>query len=110
MHWCVEQAASGAPYGYISATSDHRMRLSRIPEHLSKMSTQYPAMAIEFTYRGGQQDQLFEAHYEHNDSEDTCERCDPSWLVFRSPRARHDPVTHYGLIASSNQVMRHGGT
>jgi nucleoside phosphorylase len=28
----------------------------------------------------------------------------------RPPRDRHDPVIYYGLIASGNQVIKHGGT
>ena len=32
------------------------------------------------------------------------------YVVARSARDRHDPVIHYGLIASGNQVIKHGGT
>ena len=90
--------------------ADYKLRPSQIPEYLSKIAAKYPTMTAEFTHRGRQQDQLFEAQYEHIESEDTCERCDPSRLVIRSTRARSDPVIHYGLIASGNQVMKHGGT
>ncbi|KIX05149.1 uncharacterized protein Z518_06021 [Rhinocladiella mackenziei CBS 650.93] len=90
--------------------ADDMLRPNRIPEHLSEMAAKYPIMTAQFTHHGRQQDHLFEAQYEHVGSEDTCERCDPSKLVTRPPRAGSDPVIHYGLIASSNQLMKHGGT
>ncbi|PGH01143.1 hypothetical protein AJ79_08014 [Helicocarpus griseus UAMH5409] len=55
-------------------------------------------------------DILFEAGYEHPENEDTCNNCDRLRLVKRSPRNGFDPVIHYGLIASGNQVMKHGLT
>ena len=32
------------------------------------------------------------------------------YLVTRPVRDRHDPVIHYGLIASGNRVIKHGST
>ena len=40
----------------------------------------------------------------------TCDNCEISGQVTRPVRDRHDPVIHYGLIASGNQVIKHGGT
>jgi hypothetical protein len=69
-------------------------------------------------------DRLFEADYEHNesqredetsdDSDDfdeiplPCRGCDPGRLVPRKPRRYPGPVIHYGTIASADQVMRNG--
>ena len=84
---------------------------SRIPEFLSEMIAVYPRMQTEFTYRGQDQDRLFDAASDHYRLlENTCDNCETSWLVTRPTRQRHDPVIHYGLIASGNQVMNHGGT
>ena len=83
---------------------------SRIPEYLSEIVAKYPPMMPEFAYCDQRQDQLFDAQYEHPYSEDTCEHCDPGRLVTRSPRPGNSPVMHYGLIASGNQVMKHGRT
>jgi nucleoside phosphorylase len=90
--------------------ADHRLRPSRIPEYLSEMATKHPSMMSKFAYCGQRQDQLFEAHYEHNNSEDNCENCDPCRVVARPHRLGDCPKIHYGLIASGNQVMKHGGT
>ena len=83
---------------------------SRIPEFLSEMITAHPDMRAEFTYRGQEQDRLFDAASDHTGFGDSCDTCEISRLVTRPARARHDPVIHYGLIASGNQVMKHGGT
>lgn len=53
------------------------------------------------------QDHLFEAEYEHPDGNATCDLCDASHLVVRSSRKSKNPIVHYGLIASGNQVIKH---
>jgi nucleoside phosphorylase len=90
--------------------ADHKLRASRIPFFLSEMVDKYPLMEARYTHRGRQQDRLFEAEYDHNESDDTCDGCDASKLVVRSVRSGNDPMIHYGLIASGNQVMKHGRT
>lgn len=89
-----------------SLRSSHMLHDSRIPEYLSEIVARHPSLSTEFTHRGQQQDQPFEAQYEHIDGEATCDLCDPSRLVARPPRVRKDPVIHYGLIASSNSVIK----
>ncbi|KAN0087046.1 hypothetical protein V8E54_000734 [Elaphomyces granulatus] len=55
-------------------------------------------------------DRLFNPAYNHPPSEDTCINCDQRELIHRHPRTSDEPQIHYGLIASGNQVMKHGGT
>ena len=102
------------PHVLLTATSrlqaDHISRPSRIPEYLSELAVNYPSMVPKFTYCGQRPDQLFDAHYEHLNSEDICEHCDSSRIVTRPTRPQNHPVIHYGLIASGNQVMKHGKT
>src|SRR5271155_4812104 len=83
---------------------------SRIPTFLSEMMAKRPAKMFNFTHRGQQQDRLFRADYDHVRSGNTCDDCDASKLVARPARATDSPMVHYGLIASGNQVMKHGGT
>jgi nucleoside phosphorylase len=90
--------------------ADQMMEPSRIPEFLSDMIATYPRMRAEFTYRGQEQDRLFDAASDHNGLENTCDTCEVNRLVTRPARDRHDPVIHYGLIASGNQVIQHGVT
>ena len=65
-----------------------------------------PHKATKFT-RPTQEDYLFQAEYDHVIS-DTCINCDRSKLVSRTPREHQEPVIHYGLIGSANQVVKDG--
>ncbi|KAL4778137.1 hypothetical protein BJX76DRAFT_352839 [Aspergillus varians] len=88
----------------------HKLTPSRIPALLSEMLDRHPSMRKSFTYRGEDQDLLFDSEYDHDDPERNCHDCDTRRLVTRPARVGHDPVIHYGLIASGNQVMKHGRT
>jgi nucleoside phosphorylase len=90
--------------------ADHMVEDNKLSEHLSEMVAKHQAMRPCFTYQGTQHDRLFEAEYEHVSDGSTCERCDAGRIKSRPARVRDDPVIHYGLIASGNQVMRHGAT
>ena len=69
-----------------------------------------PAMQQDFSYRNPEDDQLFQADYDHMGSGKDCESCDQERLIQRKPRPTNVPVIHYGLIGSANRVMRHGAT
>src|ERR1700684_591547 len=90
--------------------ADGMMEASRIPEFLSEMIATYPKMRAEFTYRGQEQDRLFEPSSDHHGLDNACDNCEINGQVARPARDRHDPVIHYGLIASGNQVIKHGVT
>ncbi|KAF3132922.1 hypothetical protein TWF594_009431 [Orbilia oligospora] len=57
-------------------------------------------------------DHLYEMDYDHLDETKSCSDCDSSKLVTRPVRdeGQHQSYIHYGLIASGDQVMRHGKT
>jgi hypothetical protein len=74
------------------------------------MMERYQTMAARFSYPRTLHDSLYEADYDHPNGLATCSQCDSSRLRDREPRASEDPVVHYGLIASGDQVMRHGAT
>ena len=90
--------------------ADHMLDDSQIPVYLSQAMAKRPTKMSKFTHRGQQNDRLFPADYEHIGSGDTCDGCDPSRLVARPARTTDDPMVHYGLIASGNQVIKHGRT
>ncbi|PWY95858.1 purine and uridine phosphorylase [Aspergillus sclerotioniger CBS 115572] len=93
----------------LTAVSKLRSRILRegsvLQETISHMVERNPHMGKDFGF-GGWQDQLFNAHYPHLESESTCEKCDRSQLVSRKHRPSDGPKIHYGLIASANQVMK----
>ncbi|KAK2788427.1 hypothetical protein FQN53_003573 [Emmonsiellopsis sp. PD_33] len=88
----------------------HMSNPSRIPAILSEIASNNPQIEDRLTYLGQEQDILFEHDYDHASPETTCHKCDPSRAVARKPRDKHDPVIHYGLIASGNQVIKDGKT
>jgi nucleoside phosphorylase len=66
-----------------------------------------PDKAKKFA-RPKQEDCLFQAEYDHVSASDTCLNCDISKLFPRAPRECQEPVIHYGLIGSANQVVKDG--
>ncbi|ODH49779.1 hypothetical protein GX48_04157 [Paracoccidioides brasiliensis] len=62
---------------------------SQIPRYISKIVQKD---SLIFAHPGPEQDVLFESNYDHI-----------------TPRTQN-PKVHYGLVASGNQVMRHGAT
>jgi nucleoside phosphorylase len=57
-----------------------------------------------------QYDRLFQIQYEHPPTAATCDGCPTEWEVARDEREDSEPQTHYGIIASGNAVIKHGGT
>jgi nucleoside phosphorylase len=88
----------------------HLMEGHELSKYLSEMVRRYPRMAIQFANPGIQHDSLYDAEYDHPEKNATCSQCDASRLMNREARLSEDPVVHYGLIASGDQVMRHGAT
>jgi len=81
-----------------------------LSKYLLEMMGRYPRMGTEFAHPGTQDDSLYDAQYDHPEGNIDCSRCDAGRLVVREPRPSEDPVIHCGLIASGDQVMRHGAT
>ena len=52
----------------------------------------------------------YDAEYNHIIDYTTYSQCDTSRLIDREPRPLEDLFIHYSLIASGDQVMRHGAT
>ncbi|KAN0086959.1 putative kinesin [Elaphomyces granulatus] len=63
-----------------------------------------------FSRPADEHDRLFNPAYDHLPGEDTCINCDKKQLINRHPRTSDEPQIHYGIIASGNQVMKHGET
>jgi hypothetical protein len=86
----------------------HMRKGNAIRMHVDSMLESKPAMQQEFSHRNPEDDQLFEAEYDHMNSDKDCKSCDEKRLIQRKPRTTNVPAIHYGLIGSANQVMRHG--
>ncbi|KAF3910411.1 hypothetical protein ABW20_dc0104118 [Dactylellina cionopaga] len=63
----------------------------------------------EFSRPPNDSDRLFQAYYDHPCENALCDGCESSMVVER-PFRPDQPYIHYGLVASGNQVMKHGIT
>jgi nucleoside phosphorylase len=84
----------------------HLIEDSRVLEFFSNIQVKTPRRAANFA-RPNQEDCLYQAEYDHGAS-NTCIDCHQSKLISRSSRGHNEPVIHYGLIASANQVVKDG--
>lgn len=92
-----------------SLQAQHMYRPSRMREYLSKSAEQYPLRRQACNYVGEAADQLFDHKYDHPKGELVCDKCSPDQVLVRPRRNEpSNPVVHYGLIASGNQVVRDG--
>ncbi|KAF3929563.1 hypothetical protein ABW19_dt0206190 [Dactylella cylindrospora] len=66
----------------------------------------------DFSRPPPESDRLFVSYYDHPLQNESCDQCDRSMVAERAPRVHKpdQPHIHYGLIASGNQVMKHGKT
>ncbi|KAK6519299.1 hypothetical protein TWF281_003134 [Arthrobotrys megalospora] len=92
--------------------AEHEMEESKVPEILSEKLAKYKKMKADYSYQGVSNDNLYLPDYEHLEAEnnDACEVCDEDKIVSRPDRDATDPVIHYGVIASGNQVIKHAAT
>lgn len=90
--------------------AQHLLRGPQIQSILSQTAVQYPRRAEACQGFCEDCDQLFDWSYDHQGTDPDCFDCNRDRLVARSHRRTAGPFIHYGLIASGNQVMRHGGT
>jgi nucleoside phosphorylase len=105
---------NGPPKVLLTAVSKlqakHLKKNHELLKHVAKMVETYPKMETTYAYRDTQNDQLFEATYNHRGGNATCAQCDKARLVYRGNGARNTPSIHYGLIASGNQVIKDAQT
>lgn len=87
--------------------ANHYTGGSRILEFISDVQAKLMPNNAEIFTRPIQKDCLYEADYDHAQS-DLCFNCDRSKLLVRPPRGHKEPVIHYGLIGSANQVVKDG--
>ncbi|KAL2814424.1 hypothetical protein BJX63DRAFT_442496 [Aspergillus granulosus] len=90
--------------------ANHRKGENRISSHITQVKTKVPTTFRNMLYPDQLSDNLFQAEYDHPAPGTSCENCDKSKVISRNPRTTDDPKVHYGLIASGNQVMKHGRT
>ena len=90
----------------------YMMEKPRLDNHMRGMFKRWTGMEAGFSYPGAENDTLFRSDYDHpvEGGEDSCIKCDPAQTLRRAPRTQVAPEIHYGIIASGNQVIKHGRT
>jgi nucleoside phosphorylase len=86
----------------------HERQSNRIAEIVSQMVAKRPKMRAKYAFSHRRSDTLFRADSYHAEGQKTCRFCKMTETVHRPQRRHPDPVVHYGLIASGNQVMKDG--
>ncbi|PYI11782.1 purine and uridine phosphorylase [Aspergillus sclerotiicarbonarius CBS 121057] len=85
--------------------ANHIMGHKQFLDFLAEIEHQLPQPASHFT-RPLREDRLYHADYNHIDNVTNCEDCDADKTVPRPSRDTQEPMIHYGLIASANQVVK----
>lgn len=86
--------------------ANHITGRSRFMDFLAEIERKIPKQSSPLA-RPTQEDRLYRADHNHVDaSSKTCDDCDETKTVSRPSRDSNQPMVHYGLIASSNQVVK----
>ncbi|KAJ6011039.1 hypothetical protein N7451_002451 [Penicillium sp. IBT 35674x] len=85
--------------------ASHFAANNRIQEFLSEIQTKTTSQSAANFIRPAKEDYLFQVDYYH-EAYATCINCDRSKLIQRPSRVNEEPIVHYGLIASANQVVK----
>jgi nucleoside phosphorylase len=88
--------------------SDYKARDSLIRKGISEMLQKHQNAHEPFSRPA--HDWLFKPSYDHESKILDCSLCDQSQLMVRTQRDTDEPLIHYGLIASGNQVMKDAKT
>ncbi|KAJ5588722.1 hypothetical protein N7537_011400 [Penicillium hordei] len=80
---------------------------SRVFEFISEIQAKIKSRTAANFARPTKGDFLYQTEYDHRASA-TCVDCDKSKLILRPSRDHEEPVIHYGLVASGNQVVKDG--
>jgi nucleoside phosphorylase len=88
--------------------ANHARGHHKMPELLSKMFAENPAMA-RFLHPDSRKDRLFRTDFFHLEGQKSCKACcgpDNANVVKRTDRTDTTPKIHYGTIGSADQVMK----
>ncbi|KAL4876022.1 purine and uridine phosphorylase [Aspergillus karnatakaensis] len=89
--------------------SDHDFGEGEMMEYIKRIEHEVAQCTTLRDYRfpGKHRDLLFKPDYPHAGGEN-CSACDARQLYARLDRGSNDPVVHYGLIGSSNTLIKSG--
>jgi nucleoside phosphorylase len=86
--------------------ANHLTDESKIADLMAEIGQKFPRHASTFA-RPIREDRLYLPDYDHIDSDFTnCNACDSAQIISRPARCHNEPLIHYGIIASANQLVR----
>ncbi|KAK6347332.1 hypothetical protein TWF696_007401 [Orbilia brochopaga] len=87
--------------------SRHRSGRGKTSTYIEEVYRRNPHLQ-NWKYLGEEKDNLYHATYEHEQPKSRdCSSCDPDGIVKNRPkRGNTNPVIHYGIIASGDQVIK----
>lgn len=89
--------------------AEHESDGTGIDTKVARVLKEKPRLRAEYAKPDSSTDRLFTSAYKHaGDRDQKCDAaCDETKLVVRSARSgQEEPVVHFGLIASANQLMK----
>lgn len=87
----------------------HKQKSNKIYKLLSKILSENPSIAEEFSYPGPGKDKLFKSNIVHIEGKKSCKSCCGPLnnnLVKRKHRSNSAPKLYYGTIRSADQVIK----
>ncbi|KAI5464251.1 hypothetical protein BGZ63DRAFT_439426 [Mariannaea sp. PMI_226] len=85
--------------------SEHEITGTIIPKILQGLHALRPQNPEAWMYQGAEHDRLFMPSYVHA-GYNSCQGCDASNEITRTPRSSNNPEIHYGVIASGNMLVK----
>jgi nucleoside phosphorylase len=97
----------------VSLEAEYELGNRMISKHIQDMISRNEdaKFKAEFAYQGMENDNLYDAEYNHEESKgskDTCAACDHTRILLRDKRRDSDPIVHHGTIASGDEVVKNG--
>jgi nucleoside phosphorylase len=80
------------------------------PEYLQNAIGRTARTRKNFGRPAAQSDRLFQTKHDHPANASNCDGCSAELEETRDKREDSDPMPHYGIIASGNNVIKHGRT
>ncbi|CEJ93014.1 hypothetical protein VHEMI08634 [[Torrubiella] hemipterigena] len=80
------------------------------PEYIQKATQRNARTRQTFGKPDISTDQLFKIDHDHPAMAVTCDQCPSEWAEAREARQESEPQVFYGIIASGNEVIKHGAT
>ena len=95
----------------IKLSADHERKGTYIAQSVQLIMIKNPRLRGKYQHSGAEHDRLYESIYTHREGDNRCviDYDSTSSLLVRRPRRKlnpDEPVVHYGLIASADQLAK----